>query len=310
MAAPPPQPPRDGPSSACPGVTFGSFLRPILLMILHHAVLSTSVYAAIFRYAHALGLSSEEAWARMGTPDSFHALAAASDAQTVGSFYATLFLIPVYYLIFRFLRTRGRLAGLRDRHADVRELGAACAVIMGALGISQILMNGLLWLQRYSAGLARRIQNYFESVELMVQPASPFVFQVLTVAVMVPIAEELLFRGIIQSHLNRVTTRRTSVIVTTILFTVFHLSLVQGVYVFVAGLLISLVYAYTERLAVPIVMHMVFNFFGGGLFLRLVSERAADALGTVYLVFIAIGGGALAWLIRRDRKRRSAEAEA
>lgn len=82
----------------------------------------------------------------------------------------------------------------------------------------------------------------------------------LTIVVLAPIAEEIAFRGIIFRMLSKRTTPVVTIIISAILFGIFHLNLMQAIYVIPLGLLLGYV-AYKYQSVIPcIFIHMVNNF--------------------------------------------------
>lgn len=74
-----------------------------------------------------------------------------------------------------------------------------------------------------------------------------------------PIFEETIFRGIILEQLSKRYTPMLSVIVSSALFSIFHLNLIQGVNVFFLGVLSGIVYLKTNSLIPCIFLHFINN---------------------------------------------------
>lgn len=77
--------------------------------------------------------------------------------------------------------------------------------------------------------------------------------------VMAPISEELLFRGILLPALARRMGLGAAVVISAVLFAMLHFHIPSLVPLIVFSVALSLAYLYTENLAVPVVMHMLFN---------------------------------------------------
>ncbi|MGM0440677.1 MAG: CPBP family intramembrane glutamic endopeptidase [Chlamydiota bacterium] len=87
------------------------------------------------------------------------------------------------------------------------------------------------------------------------------------IVVVVPIMEELLFRGFLQTILRRYYSRRKAILIAAILFAAFHFSTQQGVLNFqlipallVLGWFLGYVYEKQQNLWAPISLHAIFNF--------------------------------------------------
>ncbi len=124
-----------------------------------------------------------------------------------------------------------------------------------------------------------------------------------------PVAEEILFRGIIFNRMRRLFPVPAAIIVTSILFGVFHGNIVQGVYGFLMGLAITWAYEVTRNLTVPLMMHIVAN-------IAVFSLTYRDLFGklplSVLLCATVITGGIFAFRIFqiwRGSSSRSSEKE-
>lgn len=90
---------------------------------------------------------------------------------------------------------------------------------------------------------------------------SPYIFVFLSVVLLGPIVEELMFRGIIQRFWNKYVPFPIPILVSALAFGIWHMEPVQIVYTTIIGLMIGIVYAYTKNLFFPIYMHVLNNFF-------------------------------------------------
>ena len=78
----------------------------------------------------------------------------------------------------------------------------------------------------------------------------------------VPLCEELLFRPVIQNGLARHWSNRAAVILTAVLFALFHLSLLRFAETFVLGLFVGIVFLKTRRFWCAVAVHCVGNALG------------------------------------------------
>lgn len=74
-----------------------------------------------------------------------------------------------------------------------------------------------------------------------------------------PLAEELLFRGIIYNCLKQAVGLRAAMVMAAVFFGVYHGNLVQGIYGFLMACLIIYGYEYFGDFKVPVAMHMAVN---------------------------------------------------
>ena len=89
--------------------------------------------------------------------------------------------------------------------------------------------------------------------------ASGFWVQALCAAVIVPIAEEVVFRGLSHNFLKGSFPPAAALLCQAVIFAGFHGTALQMVYVFPAALALGAVYAWQGTLRAPILLHMAFN---------------------------------------------------
>ena len=74
-----------------------------------------------------------------------------------------------------------------------------------------------------------------------------------------PITEELLIRVFVYGWLRRVATPLTSAMISSIIFTVLHGTVIHAAYAFTLGILLAFAYEATRQIWVPVLLHMIFN---------------------------------------------------
>lgn len=74
-----------------------------------------------------------------------------------------------------------------------------------------------------------------------------------------PLAEELVFRGIVYNELKRGYKLPLAMVVSALLFGLYHMNLVQGGYGFIMGLLMVYLYEYFGSFLWPVLVHMLAN---------------------------------------------------
>ena len=74
-----------------------------------------------------------------------------------------------------------------------------------------------------------------------------------------PIIEELMFRGIIYNNLNQKYNKITSIIITTITFSLFHLNIIQIIYCLIFGIILIYIYEKNHNILSVIILHIISN---------------------------------------------------
>ena len=164
---------------------------------------------------------------------------------------------------------------------------------VAAIGLSQ----GIAMLMSLT-GFVDKSQAFQQVVEH--QAATSLLVAFFTSGLVAPIAEELLFRGIIYGYVRRFFDVRTAVVGSAILFGIYHGNMVQSVYAVLMGYLIAYAYEYFGEFKVPLLAHMGINILA-----ILISYTGLAATGftswPVCVALLILGGGALYFMARRKK---------
>lgn len=149
-----------------------------------------------------------------------------------------------------------------DFTLDVRD-NIMFAVIITVLMILFAVIISYISLQLGIEAAENQVLEFFQQGDIYV-----FAFVLLTVFIVAP-AEEFLFRGVVQYRFNNVVGPIVSIVLTSILFSLFHIpamiessSVEIAVYLvslFVGSLLLGYAYERTNNLFVPIISHAFYN---------------------------------------------------
>ncbi len=190
----------------------------------------------------------------------------------------------------------------RPRTIDIL---TALAMMIGGLGLTNILVNIFLVLSDQVSIIETWMNDYLETAGAFT-PEVGLVWLILGISVLTPIAEELLFRGVIQGELRKAMPDWAAILIQAVLFAAYHMQPIQSTYVLIPGILLGLAYYWTRSIWVPIIMHIAFNFAGSALpYMIGDSEAALTALGLVEIGFILVAIPAGIYLMLN--RRRSAD---
>ena len=124
---------------------------------------------------------------------------------------------------------------------------------VAALGFSMNILTSLLFL----IVPEKLIESYNQSAETVSNATG--VVAMLAITIVGPVAEEVLFRGLIFTRLSRGFGVTASVIVSTLIFAAAHGNILWSIYAGVLGLMFVLIYIYTRSIICPIIMHVAYN---------------------------------------------------
>ena len=163
-----------------------------------------------------------------------------------------LWLLFVFWrrgmLFLRFDRTQEKHAFL---HLSRRRL--TVWVVVGICG--SVVLNDLLAMP----ALRERFPSWEQAENLLY--GDHIVFLVLAACITGPVAEELLYRGIVYSGLRKWMKLWPAALLSAFIFGLLHLNVLQGIYAGILGLLFALMYEDTGTIWMPVAVHMLVNCF-------------------------------------------------
>ena len=221
----------------------------------------------------------------------------------------TLLLSGLLSILICALYLRHRRKNYGPGYCGLRKPGgdyylAALSLAGSSLLLCNLILAAWLALSERLPALKWMTESYNKSVAYM--SSENLALTILASAVVVPIAEEVLLRGVIQSELQAAFRPSVAALLTTVIFAVIHVEPVQVSYVFVAGLALSFLRLWSRSLWPSILLHMVFNFFGGVL-PQVLERYDLRWLGTVEFCLMLASLPLSLFFIRRFRRRRQEE---
>lgn len=171
--------------------------------------------------------------------------------------------IPLFALIMRGDKKRLALIHANATEGVISEMIAKVAVKVAGWKYVFVAIG--------SAGLCIALNNFIKLLNLATyseayQTASeslysvPFLVQVIGLGVFVPIAEELLFRGVLYHRLKLMANNKIMAMLwSALLFAAFHGNLVQALYGFIAGVVFVWLYEVYGSMKAPILAHICMN---------------------------------------------------
>ena len=110
---------------------------------------------------------------------------------------------------------------------------------------------------------------------------------ILVMALLPAVFEEVLFRGVIFNSFNQTYGKTIGVLISALIFGIYHMNWIQGVFAFILGLMLAYVYIKSGSLYVPIILHFINN-----LIAVLVShiEELNFVIPTACVIYLVISG--------------------
>jgi membrane protease YdiL (CAAX protease family) len=222
-----------------------------------------------------------------------------SQMNIIGIIYSVIIVgiaIPVILILLR----KNPYAIRRERIRS-HELIAAAVVMIGAAGIVNLEMAGIQAAGEFVPWVKNALQTYIELSKSLVGSKNIFLI-IISTCILIPIAEDLVFRGIVQGELRRVMPGYLAVIIQAVIFALVHGNIIQISYVIIPALILGAIYEWTRSIYVPIILHMIFNFFGAGLPMIFEgNEFAQQAIVITEIILIIPAVLAMMYLYKRRR---------
>lgn len=161
-----------------------------------------------------------------------------------------LIVIPVILFMFHKDRKMEKQLGIvENRKAPLwKYVGVAGISAAMCIGLNNLIILG---------NLSNLSEGYQQTSEALYSASFPV--QILCLGILVPIAEELVFRGMMFKRMRGQASYRRAAVYSSLVFGLFHGNLVQMLYAFALGMMLTYVYEKYGSVKAPIVAHMVMN---------------------------------------------------
>ena len=182
--------------------------------------------------------------------------------ENMNLFSCLIYVVPgavfITWYYFAFVEKRGIRETL---YSHTRRLSPACFGWIVLLGFAVQHVISLLMAAIYAI-MPSAMDQYTEMIDSSGISQYSILWAVSTL-ILPSIVEEIIFRGLILQYLGRAGARfLVANLIQAVLFGVFHMNFVQGIYTALLGFLLGwLAYRY-DSILVPMVLHAIFNLFG------------------------------------------------
>lgn len=163
-------------------------------------------------------------------------------------------------------------------------------VAVGTLGVALNNFIAMTPLVEISTGFQTANENFFSGGLLL---------EILASCIVVPIAEELLFRGIVLKRSTMMVGEPLGILFSALLFGLIHVNLVQFLYATLLGILLAVIVVRTRRVSMAIFGHAAANLIA---ILRaetgvLDFSYQPDLTGIGFSLLMVCIGGAAVWML-------------
>ena len=164
-----------------------------------------------------------------------------------------------------------------NNHMSLKTLGKYALISLGVSGISNLWIFLMQFLATYSPTIKSSLESFIQHDKIF--NANP-ILAFISVAILAPIVEEIIFRGIIFNESSKYKGGAFPIIISALLFGLAHMQPIQIVYAFIVGLIFGFVYSKTHSLPIVMFLHMLNNL------LTLFSEPFSTFISIIQILSI------------------------
>ncbi len=174
--------------------------------------------------------------------------------------FAVIYLLitQVTFLVIWFSYHKSKKISFKATGFSVKKTNIWTALLCMLTGIVCVL--GFVWLMEGCFGKLFTIWGINSGMEFKINTVGRLFVALLVLGVVPAIVEELIFRGVIFGGLRKSFGMWTSVLLCGLLFALMHQSIVQLLYPFILGCVLSIVMEKTGNILYTILIHMFNNF--------------------------------------------------
>lgn len=193
-----------------------------------------------------------------------------------------LFTIPVTFYFFHTDRKREK-ALLLPQTQKAKAVNYIWLLIFGV--VTCIGLNALSFI----SSIALYSSEYQETSQILYTPAFPI--KLVCLGIIVPAAEELIFRGVLFKRVRTVGSFKKAAMFSALLFGMSHGNIVQLIFALILGMFLAYAYEKYGSLIAPLLLHMIVNITSlllteTGAFHWLSAKASRLAAITVFCAFI------------------------
>ena len=180
-----------------------------------------------------------------------HIVERAMDYVVYAEALAALLTIPILLFMFRGDKIKQKMAGIVQKKKIVAGVQYGWIVLLSvALCVA---LNNLIFI----SDLASYSESYQQTMESLY--SAPIGMQILALGILVPICEELVFRGLMFNRVKQYGGYKSAMLFSTFVFAVLHLNFVQIIYAAVMGLVFVFLYEKYGSFKAPALAHIAAN---------------------------------------------------
>ena len=241
------------------------------------------------------------------------------------SFISAVLVIICFLIYNRFSSSDKSKRLIKTRRISAFEVLLLVIIGLGLIGFVTSYLSVFLIVSEYLQPVQQEVANYDASVDryaVVAENVVPFwdsCLYAVTMALFIPLSEEMVFRGVLYGHLERAFKPWVAVLIAAAFFGVLHGMSIHIGYALVCGVVITFCYYYTGSIISSVILHSLFNLIGSAIpfFLKLElfglaedTRRSINSTMNIISILAMIPAVfAFITLMRYNRNRMSSESQ-
>ncbi|HHD2752371.1 TPA: lysostaphin resistance A-like protein [Clostridium perfringens] len=213
-------------------------------------------------------------------PNSFNVMEIITPIMYHLSLVSDLIMLIILFLIY--LGAKEKL--FKSCRFNKIKVNIVTYIVIFSIGLTMLI----LFLMGVLGSLFPSIFESYSIVGNAMNATHNSILALVIVIVLIPIFEEIFFRGVIFGFLRDNYKFPVALIVQALVFGIAHGNLVQGTYAFILGLFLGAIFYYTNSLYASIVSHITYNLFGVLIIPMLIASLQGFSPILVNIIFVAI----------------------
>lgn len=222
-----------------------------------------------------------------------------ADTKLLRQLLTSLAVLPFLYSFYRQdQKMRGKVFSIKTwslKQIPFADLAAAFFA-GGCFALAWNNVLGVLRIQEYSSAYTQVEETFYMGKILL---------EIVALCIVIPLAEELLYRGIVYGRLKDWLLVRYAAVISAVIFGLVHMNLVQFIYAAVFGLLLAYFAEMGQTFFTAAAAHMAANLTSvlraeTSVFAFMDTGCIGQIVITAALFLAAVSG--ILWFLRRDKK--------
>ncbi len=179
----------------------------------------------------------------------------------------SLLTIVIFILADRLLRKSNDSFIVKDK-LDATQIISVVVIAMGLVGMVYCYLEFADIIAEYIDSLKEKVVEYedamdrFKDVEETAVPLWDSIIYMFSMVILIPLSEELVFRGAVLGSLRRGFKPWTAILLSALVFGIMHGISMHIVYALICGIIMGACYYFTNSIYASFLIHGVFNLIG------------------------------------------------